>query len=305
MVHIGSAATAAHVRPLDDGHARLTLAAPLPLRVGDRLILREPGADRIPAGAVVLDPAPPPLRRRGAARRRAEELSATPESPDLASELRRRGVAHVDDLRAWGIAVPPVDQTSRGWLIDPDQVAALAGRLVEAVRRHDSEDPLEPGLPTEAARRALGLPEAALLAAVLDHPSAAQLRAEGGRVVSADGPGLPPSVRSAAESLAERFRDRPFDAPTADELSGLGLGHRELAACERAGLLTGVGPGVWLGENAIEEAVRRLRQLPQPFTPSTARTHLDTSRRVVMPLLEALVERELSRRSGEDGHVVT
>ena len=66
-----------------------------------------------------------------------------------------------------------------------------------------------------------------------------------------------------------------------------------------------MGPGVWLGENAIEEAVRRLRQLPQPFTPSTARTHLDTSRRVVMPLLEALVERELSRRSGEDGHVVT
>lgn len=305
MVHVGSAATAARVRPLDSGHARLTLTAPLPLRVGDRLILREPGADRIPAGAVVLDPAPPPLRRRGAARRRAEELSASPETPELASELRRRGVAYVDDLRAWGVTDPPAEQSYRGWLIDPDHVAALAGTLVEAVRRHDRDDPLEPGLPSEAARRTLGLPDAALLAAVLDHPAATPVRAEGGRIVAGNGPGLPPAVRAAAESLVERLRERPFDAPTADDLAGLGLGTRELAACERAGFLTGVGPGVWLGADAFAEAARRLRELPQPFTPSSARAHLDTSRRVVMPLLEGLAERGLSRRDGADGHVVS
>ena len=304
MVHIGSASTAARVRPLDEGHARLALADPLPLRVGDRLILREPGADRIPAGAVVLDPAPPALRRRGAARHRAEELAATPERPDLPSELRRRGVAHVDDLRAWGIAIPVRDQSHRGWLIDPGRVAVLAETLVEAVREHDRADPLDPGLPTEAARRALGLPDASLLMAVLDHPAAASLRVEGGRVVAGDGPGLPPAVRAAADTLAERFRVGPFDAPTAGELSGLGLGPRELAACERAGLLTGVGPGVWLGPGVIGEAVRRLRELPQPFTPSGARTHLDTSRRVVMPLLEVLAERGLTRREGDDGHAI-
>ncbi|UVE93948.1 selenocysteine-specific translation elongation factor [Dietzia sp. B32] len=304
MLHVGSAATAARVRPLDEGHARLTLAAPLPLRVGDRLILREPGADRIPAGAVVLDPAPPPLRRRGAARRRAEELSATPESPDLASELSRRGVAHVDDLRAWGITVPSVDPAHRGWLIDPDHVAALAEALVGAVRRHDRDDPLDPGLPTEAARRTLGLPDAALLGVVLDHPAAAPLRTQRGRVVAGDGPGLPRSVRAAAETLAERLRVRPFDAPTADDLAELGLGPRELSACERAGLLVGVGPGVWLAPGAFAEAARRLGELAQPFTPSSARTHLGTSRRVVMPLLEALADRGLSRREGDDGHAI-
>ena len=305
MVHLGSAATAARVRPLDERHVRLTLADALPLRVGDRIILREPGAARIPAGGVVLDPAPPPLRRRGAARRRAEELAATPESPDLASELRRRGVAHVDDLRAWGVPVPPADEAHRGWLIDPDHVADLADALVGAVRRHDRDDPLEPGLTTEAARRVVGLPDASLLVAVLEHPEAAPLRAQDGRVIAADGPGLPPAVRAAAESLSQRFRDRPFDAPTAGELSDLDLGPRELAACERAGLLTGLAPGVWLGADVFEEAVRRLRQLPQPFTPSTARTHLDSSRRVVMPLLEALAARGLTRREGDDGHVVT
>jgi selenocysteine-specific elongation factor len=61
---------------------------------------------------------------------------------------------------------------------------------------------------------------------------------------------------------------------------------------------------VWLGPGVIGEAVRRLRELPQPFTPSGARTHLDTSRRVVMPLLEVLAERGLTRREGDDGHAI-
>src|SRR5699024_486834 len=153
MVHCGSAAVAAHVRPLDARHARLALTRALPLRVGDRLILREPGAERIPAGAVVLDPAPPELRRRGAARRRAEVLAATPEVPDLGSELRRRGVAHVDDLRAFGVAgVPAADETG-GWLLDPGALPGLVERLVSAVEDHDRRDPLDPGLPAEAARR--------------------------------------------------------------------------------------------------------------------------------------------------------
>lgn len=304
MVHLGSAAVAARVRPLDERHARLAISAPLPMRIGDRLILREPGADRIPSGAVVLDPAPPELRRRGAARRRADELAQAPESPELEPELRRRGVAHVDDLRAWGVSGPPVGEAYRGWLIDPEWAAALAGRLVEAVRVHDRDDPLDPGLPTEAARRALDLPDAALLEAVLAQPAAASLRTEGGRV-TAGAAALPEKVRSAAEQVTERLRAAPFDAPTADELAELGLGPRELAACERAGLLTALGPGVWLGPDVYDEAVRRLRQLPQPFTPSAARTHLGSSRRVVMPLLEALAARGLTRREGDDGHVVT
>lgn len=305
MVHCGSVAVSARVRPLDRRHARLTLAEPLPLRVGDRLILREPGTERIPAGAVVLDPAPPVLRRRGAARRRAEVLDATPEVPDLGSELRRRGVAHVDDLRTFGVVdVPAADETG-GWLLDPDALPGLVERLVSAVEGHDCRDPLDPGLPVEAARRALDLPDARLLTVVLAHPAASAVRAEGGRVVAGGGgPGLPEHVRAAVDGLTERFSSRPFDAPSADELAELGLGTRELAASVRAGLLTRIGPGVWLGPDAQEVAVAQLRRLSQPFTPSTARTHLNTSRRVVMPLLELLAESGLSRRAGDDGHVV-
>ena len=46
MLHIGSAAVAVHARPLADDLARLTAAGALPLRVGDRAILRDPGSRR-------------------------------------------------------------------------------------------------------------------------------------------------------------------------------------------------------------------------------------------------------------------
>ena len=71
VLHIGSAAVPVHVRPLGTA-ARLRLARPLPLRVGDIGLLRDPGEHRIAAGIEVLDVRPPPLRRRGAARDRAD-----------------------------------------------------------------------------------------------------------------------------------------------------------------------------------------------------------------------------------------
>ncbi|MGB6453970.1 MAG: GTP-binding protein, partial [Streptosporangiaceae bacterium] len=70
-LHVGSARVIARMRPLGPGLARLSLADPLPLHVGDRVLLRDPGARRAEswpavAGAIVLDVAPPPVSRRGA-----------------------------------------------------------------------------------------------------------------------------------------------------------------------------------------------------------------------------------------------
>ncbi len=70
MLHIGAASVAVRARPLGDGLSRLTLEQALPLRVGDRAILRDPGSRQI-WGVEVLDPAPPRLDRRGAATARA------------------------------------------------------------------------------------------------------------------------------------------------------------------------------------------------------------------------------------------
>lgn len=303
VAHCGSAAIGVRVRPLTDVFVRLALERPLPLRIGDRLILRDPNAGRIPSGAVVIDPAPPALRRRGDARRRGEILTGA--RPDVASELQRRGFARARDLRAWGVADVPETAPHGGWLLDPDTAREAADALVRLADDHARTHPLAPGLPTEAARRALELPDAHLLAAVLAHPHAAVLEVDDGRVVRRDADaGLPAPVAEAAARLQERWAREPFVAPSAGDLAELGLGHRELAACARAGLLTPLGGGVWLGPGAVDAAVEALRQLPEPFTPSEARSHLGTSRRVIMPLLELLGREGRTRREGEDGHVL-
>ncbi|WP_200174548.1 SelB domain-containing protein, partial [Tomitella cavernea] len=233
-----------------------------------------------------------------------ETLAGLPDGPDAGSELRRRGWARADDLRAWG--VPVSEGAGRGgWLIDDAVADALAARLVTFVHEEDRRDPLEPGVPAEAARHALALPDAHLVDAVLARPAASALRSTAGRITLAGAAGgLPEAVRAAADELRGRLHRNPFVAPTAGELDDLGLGRRQLAACAREGLLAEVGPGVWLTPGAPEKAASALRELPAPFTPSQARARLGTSRRVMMPLLELLARRGLTRRVGDDGHEV-
>ena len=105
MLHVGTAAHEVRVRPLSGDAARLTLPVALPLRAGDRAILRDPGAQRVVAGVLVVDADPPPLARRGAGARRGEELSRATGRLDLAAEVERRGAMTVDDALALGMTI--------------------------------------------------------------------------------------------------------------------------------------------------------------------------------------------------------
>ena len=219
--HAGSAAVAARVRPLGGDLVRLRLRHPVPLRVGDRAVLRDPGRRRVAAGVTVLDVAPPPLRRRGAAARRAVEL-ADVHGPDAVGELRRRGVARRADLVAMGVPAAEVDALrapgAGGHLIDPGLTTALGERLAAAVAAHDAADPLDPGLPLEAARRALDLPDARLVEVVLRHaggtdgeagPTAA-LTLRDGRVAALAGAGAAPDGARGPAGAAHRPAAAPL-----------------------------------------------------------------------------------------------
>ncbi|MCW2498506.1 MAG: selB, partial [Frankiales bacterium] len=65
VLHVGSAAVPVRVRALGGDTARLLLPRGLPLRAGDRALLRDPGLQSVAAGVLVLDADPPALRRRG------------------------------------------------------------------------------------------------------------------------------------------------------------------------------------------------------------------------------------------------
>jgi selenocysteine-specific elongation factor len=292
VLHIGSAAVPVRLRPLGGEAARLTLSRPLPLHIGDRLLLRDPGARRI-AGADVLDVRPPALRRRGAAAARASELAAG--VPGAADLVRRRGLVRRAELVAMGV-VPDGEPVAGDWLADPAHWAALRRRLAEEVGRHDAADPLDPGLPVEAARALLDLPDRRLVGALARPP----LRLASGRVhAAAATAGLPPPVADAVARLRADLERHPFQAPEADRLARLGLTGRALGAAVRAGALLKVADGVVLLPGADTAAARVLAALPQPFTVSEARRALDTSRRVAVPLLEHLDRRGLTARDGD------
>ena len=291
VVHVGSATAAARVRPLDGAAVRLRLAAPLPLRVGDRLLLRDAGARRV-LGADVRDVAPPELRRRGAARARAAELAGqTGGTAGAAADLARRRVVRAADFAAMGWPVPPGATAVGPWLLAAGLADELAAQVPDVVGRYRRLRPLEAGPPVEVVRRALDLPAPELVPAVVRAP----LVLRDGRVVEATA-GLPPVVQRAVDGVRARLAAEPFAAPDADELRAAGLGARELAAAVRDGQLVRITEGVYLAPGVEQVARARLGALEEPFTLSQARQAWGTSRRVAVPLAEWLDARGVTER---------
>ncbi|MGC5022353.1 selenocysteine-specific translation elongation factor [Micromonospora sp. DT47] len=298
-LHVGAAAVPARVRPLGADTVRLRLARPLPLLLGDRALLRDPGRHHVVGGVTVLDVDPPPLRRRGAAIARAAVLADLDGRPDLAGELRRRVLVRAGALTRMGIGVTAT-AVAGDWLADPEHWRRLGARLVEETTRYARAHPLEPGVPVEVLRQRLDLPDRALVEALVRPPLA--LRA--GRVTASPADMLPEQVARAVHRVRAEYADHPFRAPDTDRLVTLGLGPREIGAAVRAGALLRLAENVVLLPGAVDDAVRVLARLPQPFTLSAARQALGTTRRVAVPLLELLDRRGATRRLPDDAREV-
>ncbi|MEO3763761.1 SelB C-terminal domain-containing protein [Streptomyces sp. B5E4] len=285
LVHCGTAATSARLRPLGRDAARLTLRTPLPLHVGDRLLLRDPGS-RLLVGATVLDPEPPPLTGRGAAAIRARRLADIAEPTDPAVRLATAGLGERGRLAAQGYAV---EAGGERWLFDRGHAERLGATLAAAVREHAEAHPADPGLPLAQARRLLALPPDTAwdgLAAA----SGVDLILRDERLYRADeADRLPAAVAAGLTGLLDDLRSAPFQAPTRRRLDELGLTAEALTLLVRRGALERVG-AVYLPAGSVVRAARELAGLPQPFTVGEAARALAISRRVAIPLLETLDE---------------
>jgi len=294
--------------------ARLTFRDPLPLHVGDRLLLRDPGAAGGPGGplilgATVLDVAPPALRRRGGGAAAARELAQWPAVPGAADLIRRHGFLRTGALTAMGVTGLPEPVTG-DWAVDPARWDSLRAELPGTVAEFTARDPLAPGMPVEAARAALGLPSRDLVAALVSGasgplPAGAHGAGNGGavlieggylRLAAAPAGELPPRVADGVRKILAGLAEDPFAAPDAQRLRQLGLNAKSLATAARAGLLLRVAAEVVLAPGADQAAAEILAGLPQPFTTSQARQALRTSRRVAIPLLEHLDRARLTER---------
>ncbi len=330
-LHIGAARAVARARMLGGRIARLSLDHPLPLHIGDRVLLRDPGgaadhaSGRPVFGATVLDVSPPRLRGNGAAAAAERELASWPEVPATSDLLRRHRLLRASTASAMGLSdlPPPV---SGEWLADPAHWQRLRRLLGEAVAAHAARDPLSPGLPVDAGRAMLGLADRDLVEALAAWRAAdgasEPIDASGGYLRGAGGgreqpedaggavrlggaapashPRLPAPVADAVQAVLADLADAPFSAPDAERMRELGLDARAAAAAERAGMLRRLPGNVLLAPDAPERAALILAGLPQPFTAAEARRALGSTRRVVIPLLEWLDREGVTRRLADD-----
>ncbi|MDO5662937.1 MAG: selenocysteine-specific translation elongation factor [Brachybacterium sp.] len=296
-VHVGTASIGARLRPFGPDHARLTLTRPMPLRLGDRIVLRGSGQHAVFAGVQILDVDVPALDRRGDGRRREQALAALPEEGDISSEVRRRRAAEESQLRRQGHQVPHPLPTGieriGAHLVDTPAMGEWGRQLRAAVDRVHRHDPLAPGLPRRAAAGMLDLPDAALLDAVVER---AGLATVDGCVADPEATAGLGAAEAGIATLEARLTAAPFRAPEAEDLAALDLGAKQLAAAERQGRILRLPVGVVLLPTAPALAMRELAPLTQPFTTSEARQALDTTRRVAIPLLEHLDGRGWTRR---------
>jgi selenocysteine-specific elongation factor len=304
VLHVGAATVPARVRPLGPAAARLSLDHPLPLRVADRGLLRDPGRHRVAAGVRVLDVAPPRLARRGSAARRGAELAGvcTGDGVDIealaALHLRERGLAPAAELAAMGLPESGT-RPAGGWCADPAGWAAREERAAACYDGWRRDHPLEPGMAEDVLTRALGLPDPRLLEPLLRR---AGLVTCGGLVRRpGESPAaLPTAVDAAVVAVEADLARAPFAAPDANRLKALGLGPAQLAAAVRAGRLVRIADGVVLLPDVAERAAAVLAGLPEPFTVSQARQALGTTRRVAVPLMEWLDRAGRTERMHDD-----
>ena len=138
---------------------------------------------------------------------------------------------------------------------------------------HAAAEPLAAGMPIEAARAALGLPDRRLVTALAKPPfrvscGALHIMTPAGQAAA---PELPEPVLAAVRVLRADLAAAPFASPDADRLRKLGLDARGIAAAVRAGELMRISDQVVLAPGADVAAAAVLAKLEQPFTAAQAR----------------------------------
>jgi selenocysteine-specific elongation factor len=208
-------------------------------------------------------------------------------------------------LLAMGVSDHP-QPVAGEWLADPDHWHTLSHQLGEALAGHAAAEPLAAGMPLEAARAALGLPDRRLVTALARPPflvsgGALHIMKTSGRET---GPALPEPVLAAVRVLRADLEAAPFTSPDADRLRKLGLDARGIAAAVRAGELMRISDQIVLAPGADLAAAAVLARLDQPFTAAQARQALDTTRRTAIPLLEYLDAAGVTERLADDRRVL-
>jgi selenocysteine-specific elongation factor len=293
---VGSGEHPVRVRLLDEdaGLARLRFDTPLPLGLGDRLVLRDPARARTIAGAEVLDVG---STRPAASAAAALRLAPLPRLLAGHGWLSRSDAARLADLDSIAAQLLVDDAVAAGdavvvgqWLAPPADLDDLRADARRAVDAHHTAEPLSPGLELGALATTLRRPADHVRAALADDGT---LRVEQGVVRD------PARVRRAADTeegraLVAQLDATPFAPPAPSD--------PDLArALVREGVLVDV-EGILFTATAIARARATLRGAladGAAISVGDARELLASSRKYVVPLLGQFDREGFTRRRGD------
>ncbi len=327
-VHLGTAEVLARVALLDAAEAepgivswaQLRLEEPLVARAGDRFVLRSYSPVTTIGGGIVAEPRPPKRKRLEPGV--AESLRAILDEPaDAALEalLRLRGWRGVerDSLPVLLPAAGSIASTEPAGqrLFAPEVVDRARRRVLSAVRDLLDSRPLQPAAPWEVARRSVPAQAAPELAeraiAELVREGALEARDEG--LAPPDhAPAPSPDQAVACEALLSALDRGGLAPPTIPELEPTLRARADLeeliAFLLRRGDVTRLGPDLLVATPVLERAVAVLRERlggRAQLSPADFRAVFpELTRKYLIPLLEHLDARGVTRRAGEGREVV-
>ncbi len=323
--HIGSSEHVAQVWPLVDpqivgpaeGPVRVELRSACVVEAGDRFVLREVGRGVTVGGGPVLDPSPPRRPRGAVARqRRAAQLrerfdALTDRHRLLALHAAERGATAIADAHALvGVAPgrPPASVVVLGeHYADRAHLADWSAAIRTALSDHHRDHPLARSAPRPVVEHAAL--DAGCPAAVIDEMIAwcerdgTIVREAGGWRLPGHRVALDADQRRARDALLTALDATPFAPPALREAAtAAGASRALLGELESAGDLVLLSDDIAMTSAAVEHAATLLRDaatVEGPLTASRARQVLGTSRKFVLPLLEELDRRGVTRREGD------
>ncbi|MCP4729592.1 MAG: selenocysteine-specific translation elongation factor [Roseibacillus sp.] len=328
-VHHGSGSTGARIffvegtsiSPGQTALAQLRLDEPRFMMVGDHVVLRDWSGEATVGGGLVLDA--DASRRRLRNEEQVQFLRQRAEAPGnlsvlLTSALERDSLVDLAGLKL-RLRFPDgeIDEVVKELLTEGvacelgshlaaaswwKELLTRASDLVGAFHRKNAD---LPGLHLEDLRKSVqdGLPDPGLFDLMVQHLGERGVVQRGTILAQeAFSPALSDDIRTAAERIEQALRREPLSPPGRAELAAGTSSQRALSFLIRSGAVTELTEKVIILTEIYDQACEQILDFLQSQGQATAsdlRQHLDTSRRIIMPLLERMDTEGKTRRNGD------
>ncbi len=299
--------------------AQLRLESPILAFHGDRFVLRDQSSRQTIAGGIVLDPAGDRKSFRSDAQRvllKARAAAPLDLSIALATEIDRHGPLKISHLLLQShfsreeIELALAALQNKGFVVIRELITASREvwdeqlqAMAALIDRAHLDNSAQPGLDLNELRSTLPDPFLETFETLVSDLCANGFVRKGSALARASHSAtLPAPFQAAAEQILRILREKPSDPPGRRELLAIPGGREAIRFLLGQGNLIEISPELILPPenlNRMQSVIVENISKNGPATVSILRKELETSRRIIVPLLEYLDRHGVTRRVGD------